>query len=182
MDFGISDLSDQPVRIEPLGFGSVVTVNTMEKMKQIIISSIHEYYVRLWAEKIVDFADDDYSKVESIYNFIVNHCRYLHDPVGLELLKTPKLSLQLIESGGSPAIDCDDATMLIGALIMSVGFLTLSGQYPLMKSILTFMGWHILKDQGIGNGWLPIDFVMAKKGGELGQEPPGITKIKDMEI
>ena len=170
---------NHPVRIESLGFGAVVTSNTMEKMRQIILASIRNYQVRLWAEKLIDFAPDDFSKVENIYNFIINNCRYVQDPVGLELLKTPPVSLQAIEVGGQPALDCDDATILIGSLVMSIGI-------PFALRAVSFnddefshvYGLAYIKDQG----WIATDFVVGKKGGYLGDEPTGITKIKDMEV
>lgn len=182
MYFSTSQLANQPVRIESLGFGAIVTSNTMDRMRRIVLASIHNYYVRLWAEKIIDFASEDYSKAENIYNFVVNNCRYVQDPVGLELLKTPVVSLQLIEVGGSPAVDCDDASILLASLAMSIGIpsaLRAVSSEP--RSFDEFSHVYVLfyiKDRG----WVPADFVVAKKGGYLGDEPEGITKIKDMEI
>ncbi len=179
MSPSFSQLANQPVRIGSLGMGPLVTINTMEKMKQIILASIHNYYVRLWAEKLIDFAGDDYDKVENIYNFVVNKCRYVQDPSGLELLKTPIVSLEIIEIGGSPALDCDDATILIGSLVMSIGI-------PFALRAVSFneddfshvYGLVYIKDRG----WVPVDFVVGKKGGYLGDEPEAITKIKDVEV
>lgn len=171
--------SNHPVRFESLGFGAIVTPNTMEKMKQIINASIRQFYVRQWAEKIIGFEEDDYSRAEAIFNFVVSHSRYIPDPVPFELLKTSIVSLQLIEVGSSPAIDCDDATILIGSLVESIGI-----PYALRAVALDngeyshVYGLCKIKDRG----WIPADFVVAKKGGEFGEEPPGITKIKDMEV
>jgi hypothetical protein len=169
----------QPVRIEPLGFGHIVTTNTMNRMRQIIIDSIHNYYVRMWAEKLIGYATDDYEKVESIYNFIVNHCRYVQDPIGLELLKTPIVSLETLEMYQSPAIDCDDGTILIGSLVMSIGV-------PYALRAVGFNNDDYSHVYGLvyfnDKGWVPVDFVVGKKGGVMGEEPKGITKIKDMEI
>ena len=179
MDQSIFQQANHPVRIESLGFGAIVTPNTMEKMRQIILASIRNYQVRLWAEKLIDFAPDDFEKAEKIYNFIVNNCRYVQDPVGLELLKTPPVSLQAIEVGGHPALDCDDATILIGSLIMSIGI-------PFALRAVSFnndefshvYGLVYIKDRG----WVATDFVVGKKGGYFGDEPQGITRIKDMEV
>jgi len=179
MNQSIFQQTNHPIRIESLGFGAIVTSNTMEKMRQIILASIRNYQVRLWAEKLIDFGPDDFSKAENIYNFIVNNCRYVQDPVGLELLKTPPVSLQTIEVGGHPALDCDDATILIGSLIMSIGI-------PFALRAVSFnddefshiYGLVYIKDRG----WVATDFVAGKKGGEIGDEPQGITRIKDMEV
>jgi hypothetical protein len=176
MNFSSSDFN-QPTRIEPLGFGSIVTPNTMKKMCQIIAESIHDYRVRVWAEKLVGYSSDDLSIAESIYYFIVNHCRYVKDPVGLEMLKFPMVSLQQIEVGGSPALDCDDATILIGSLLMSVGI-----RYALRAVSFNEEYSHVYGLAYLDKKWTPIDFVLGKKGGEFGLEPPGITRIKDMEV
>jgi len=171
--------ANQPVRFESLGFGGLVTSNTMDRMKQIIVNSLRSYYIRRWAEKIVDFAPDEYSKAETIYDFIVSKCRYIQDPVGLELLKTPQVSLQLIEVGDSPAIDCDDATILIGALVESIGL-------PYAIRAVSFNNDEFSHIYGlvkiIEKGWIPMDFVVGKKGGYMGDEPQGITRMKDMEV
>ena len=178
MPLSIFDQSNQPIRIEPLGFGAIVTPNTMEKMRQIILSSLREYYVRVWAEKIIEFASDDYSKVEKIYNFVVNNCRYVQDPVGLEFLKTPIVSLQAIESGIHPALDCDDATILIGSLIMSIGISYALRAIAFDEEYSHVYGLFYTNEKG----WTPIDFVVGKKGGFIGDEPEGVTMIKDLEV
>jgi len=167
-----------PVRIESLGFGAIVTPNTMEKMRQIILASIRNYQVRLWAERLIEFAPDDFSKSENIFNFIVNHCRYIQDPVGLEMLKTPIVSLQMIEVGGYPALDCDDATILIGSLVMSIGIPYALRAVAFDDEYSHVYGLIYIKDRG----WIAADFVIGKKGGYLGDEPEGKTKIKDMEV
>ena len=169
---------NHPVRIEHLGFGAIVTPNTMEKMRQIILASIRNYQVRIWAERIIEFAPDDFEKAEKIYNFIVNNCRYVQDPVGLEMLKTPIVSLQTIEVGGSPALDCDDATILIGSLVMSIGIPFALRAVAFNEEYSHVYGLVYIKDRG----WVASDFVIGKKGGYLGDEPTGITQIKDMEI
>jgi len=176
MNFSYSNF-DQPTRVESLGFGAVVTPNTMKKMSQIIIDSIHDYRVRVWAEKLIGYSSDDFSKAEEIFYFLVNHCRYVQDPVGLEMLKFPMVSLQQIEVGGCPALDCDDATILIGSLLMSVGI-----RYALRAVSFNEEYSHVYGLAYLNKKWTPIDFVLGKKGGEFGSEPPGVARIKDMIV
>lgn len=174
----LSQQANQPIAFGDLGFGAIVTSNTMEIMKQIIIASIHSYYVRKWAEKIVDFAEGDYSKCEAIFNFVVSNCRYVQDPVGIELLKTPIISLNLIETGDSPALDCDDAAILIGSLVESIGIPYALRAVSFNEDFSHVYGLCYIKDRG----WIPADFVVGKREGYFGDEPQGITKIKDMEV
>jgi hypothetical protein len=178
MDYPIFQQANHPIRFEDVGFGSIVTSNTMTLMRNIINASVRSYYVRRWAEKITEYADDDYSRAEAIFNFIVSNSRYVPDPVGLELLKSPEVSLQLIEVGNQPAMDCDDSAILMGALMMAVGIPYALRAVSFNEEYSHIYGLVKIKDRG----WIPIDFVVGKKGGEFGDEPEGIVAIKDMEV
>ena len=178
MDYPIFQQANHPIRFEDVGFGSIVTPNTMALMKNIINASVRSYYVRRWAEKITEYADDDYSRAEAIFNFIVSNSRYVPDPVGMELLKSPEVSLQLIEVGHQPAMDCDDSAILMGALAMAVGIPYALRAVSFNEEYSHVYGLVRIKERG----WIPIDFVVGKKGGNFGDEPEGIVAIKDMEV
>ncbi len=178
MDGSIFRQVNHPVEFKEVGFGSIVTPNTMILMKNIINASVRSYYVRRWAEKITEYTDDDYSRAEAIFNFVVSHCRYVPDPVGIELLKGPEVSLQLIEVGSQPALDCDDSTILIGAIAMAIGIPYALRAVSFNEEYSHVYGLVKIKDRG----WIPIDFVIGKEGGDFGDEPPGIVAIKDMEV
>ncbi len=179
MSWNISKQANQPVSIEFLGFGEEITPRTMNKMGSIINSSIRDYYVRRWAEKIIErTGEDDFSRASIIYDFLSNHTNYVKDPTGLELLKTPKVSLQLIEVGEIPGLDCDDLTILSLALLKSIGFrvgLRATGYRPDEKYTHVY-GMVLIKPYG----WVPFDLV---KNLGLGNEAPmNKTAQKDMEI
>lgn len=166
------------VQFEEVGFGSIVTPNTMSIMKRLIIDSTRNFAIRQWAEKITGYAGDDYEMAEAIFNFVVSHCRYVPDPVGMEMLKVPEIPIQVISVGDQPALDCDDATILIGALAMAVGIPYALRAVSFDDQFSHVYGLVKIKERG----WIPIDFVVGKRGGELGDEPQGIVAIKDMEI
>lgn len=171
-------MENYSVQFEEVGFGSIVTPNTMAIMRRIIIDSTRDYSIRQWAEKITGYAGDDYEMAEAIFNFVVSNCRYVPDPVGMELLRVPQIPLQIISVGDQPALDCDDATILIGALTMAVGIPYALRAVSFNEQFSHVYGLVNIKERG----WIPVDFVVGKHGGEFGEEPKNILAIKDMEI
>jgi len=178
MSWKISQQIRQPSKVEFLGFGDVITPRTMEKMKEIINESIRDYYVRRWAEKIIERAGQtDSGKLDAIYNFIYNQTNYVRDPFGLELLKTPQVSLQLIEIGEIPGLDCDDLAILSLSLLKSIGYpvaLRAAGFGPDDRYTHVYGLVRVPKV-----GWVPFDLV---RGVGLGNEPPGIKRVWDVEV
>lgn len=178
MDFSYN----QPVRIEHLGFGAIVTSNTMERMRQIILASIRNYQVRTWAEKITDYAGDEHSRAEAIWNFILNHTRFLPDPTNLEMIKTPPVFLQLWGAGSDRVPgDCDDLTILSLSLLESIGFRTALRAVSFDPDNSSDFS-HIYGLVYIDKQWTPFDLVAGMKGMDLGSEPPNIVSIRDMEV
>jgi hypothetical protein len=176
MRYNISSQTKYPTRIKQIGFGDAVTTNTMVMMKDIINLSLKNYYIRRWAEKIIDGITNDEDKVYTIYDFIYKNTKYLYDPYGLELLKSPEVALELIEVGEIPALDCDDLTILSLSLLKSVGFpvaLRTAG-YRLEEPYSHVYGLVMVKKK-----WIPIDLV---KGQGPGWEPPGKIMVRDMEV
>jgi transglutaminase-like putative cysteine protease len=169
----------QPVRFQSLGSGSEVTPRTMELMRKIINDSIRNYYVRRWAEKIIEKAgEDDLSKVQAVYDFLDSHTRYVKDPEGFELLKSPVVSLQLLDAGDIPALDCDDLVILSMSLLKSIGFRVgmRAVSYTPEKIYTHVYGLVYVKPYG----WIPFDLV---KHLGLGNEAPLIKyHYIDMEI
>lgn len=159
---------NRSVRIEGLGYGSEVTPKTLRIMSDMINQSIKNYYVRRWAEKIVErSAEDDLSKVLSVYHFLEKHTQYLKDPFGIELLKSPVVSLQLIEAGEIPSLDCDDLVILSLSLLKSIGFRVgmRAVSYTPEKVYTHVYGLVYVEPYG----WLPFDLV---KNLGVGNEAP----------
>lgn len=179
MSWRISQQVNHPVSIEFLGFGEEITPNTMNRMGSIINSSIRDYYVRRWAEKIIERTEeDDSSRAQVIYDFLSNHTNYVKDPTGLELLKTPKVSLTLIERGEIPGLDCDCLTILSMSLLKSIGFRVgmRAVGYNSDGKHTHIYGMVLIRPYG----WVPFDLV---KNLGLGNEAP-LRKFqqKDMEV
>ena len=63
-------------------------------------------------------AQDDAAEVEAIYCFVRDHIRYTKDVYNVETLATPDKTLQMRVG------DCDDMTVLLAAMLESVGYPT----------------------------------------------------------
>jgi len=146
-------------------------------MKRLINDAIRVFYVRRWAERIVQGLEDDLSRMQAIYDFILYHTHYNRDPYHLELLKTPQVSLQLIEVGEYPSLDCDDLTILSLSLLKSIGFkVALRATSYKPDHIFSHIYGLVHSKQ---YGWIPFDLV---RGIGLDREHPGATKIMDVEV
>jgi len=178
MRWNIRSQSNHPTRIEFLGYGEDALLNTLQKMKNIINSSVKNYYVRRWAEKISELGKDgEIDRVHSVYEFLRSRTRYLKDPYEIEMLKTPLVSLSLMESGETPALDCDDLTILSLSLLKSIG-------YPVKLRAVSYRPdrqlthvYGLVKVKP--HGWVVFDLVRPPG---LGIEHPGIMRRVDLEV
>ena len=179
---GLGTVSQQvvghPVRKMFLGYGDDAIRRTLELMSTIIKASSINYYVRRWAEKILQetSAKDDISRIGTITNYIRAHSRYVKDPQGTEFLKTPLVTLQLWEVGDYPLLDCDDYSILSLSLLKSIGFPVAlrATSYRSDGKFRHVYGLVKVKDQ-----WLPLD--LCRDYG-IGWEAEGTTRHMDYEV
>jgi hypothetical protein len=114
-----------PVQKLSIGFGDFASTKTMKIMKDIIIKSSENPYIRNWAESIVvSCPNDNMARAATLYNFLRSRTRYCRDMEKIEFIKTPPVSLQLLEVGGTPLLDCDDYTVLSLSLLSTLGYIT----------------------------------------------------------
>ena len=160
-----------------IGHGDEAIFNTLRLMKKIITESAGNYYVRRWAEKIVENYKDKLNQVKAVFNFVATSMSYLHDPQGLEMLKSPLVSLQLLEIGEKPLGDCDDLTILTLSLLKSIGF------YTKIKAVSTKSNKrfnHVYGQTKINNKWINLDLTRPEYG--FGWEFKKATRIAEVII
>lgn len=171
-----SQTKNQAVNKYFIGYGLDAIKNTMILMKNIINRSYQNYYLRRWAESITKEALTPLEKIEKIFTYIRQNTVYAKDPYGLEMLKSPIVTLQLWDIGEIPSLDCDDYTILSLSLLKSLGFkvaMRATSYRPDKKFT------HIYGLIYINKKWLPLD--LTKNYG-LGWEAPDITAKIDMEV
>ncbi len=99
--------------------------------------------------------------------------RFVPDPEGVELLKTPELMLEEVRRTGEASGDCDDAAILSAALALELGYqvrfivlgFKLGGDYG-----------HVYTDISSGGPWLELDVTAPA------QFPPGLRVHRRMTV
>lgn len=108
-------------------------------------------------------------QVRSIQLWVQQNIRYVQDPPDMELVQTPQ---KTVEYGAG---DCDDQSVLVAALLTSVG-------HPSQFMAMGFNGGplaHVVTRTKIGAQWVAVETI---KPFPLGYLPPGIsaTYIRDI--
>lgn len=87
------------------------------------LKSQQHYATRQLAEDICQgLQSKDYiSEALAIYYYVLANTRYMRDPRTIELVRAPYLIVEELRNGRKPALDCDDMTSLIIALLLSGG-------------------------------------------------------------
>jgi len=115
----------------------------------------------------------DLCEIEMIWNFIVENCRYVFDTTNVDVFSTAQATL---EAGGG---DCDDATVLFAALLMSVGFQVKARVISTPDSPDEWV--HIYPLVGLPKAgpkhWIPLDCTVT--GSQPGWEYDQIAKVRD---
>lgn len=101
-------------------------------------------------------------EVRALQTFVQNCIRYVRDPVNVELVQTPEVTLKL--STG----DCDDQSTLLAAMLDATG-------HPARFVAVGLDGMpfsHVLVETKIGESWVPAETIVKKP---LGWYPQGVT-------
>lgn len=90
---------------------------TIRKMAQLAKSGSHSYPIRNLATRITRDVPSKFPTAElgALYKWVRDNIRYRYDPLGLEWLQSPQRTV--LEGAG----DCDDMTILLGALAGALG-------------------------------------------------------------
>jgi hypothetical protein len=158
----------QPLYRVPLMGGDSGVAQTIDQMRSLVNEAITDPSVLRTAKDIVRSvpAFDDYSEAEALYNWVRSNIRFTKDPVDKETLYPPSEMLQ-IRSG-----DCDDISMLLGALLMAVG-------YPARLMTVAANGdefSHVYVEGQINGQWIPMD--PARSDSQFGVAPPSYTRAR----
>lgn len=96
---------------------------TIEVMGNAILDDAKHFETRQLAETVCEGLDSkDYtSEYVALYNFVLQHTRYMRDPRRTELVRAPYIIARMIMEGRRPSVDCDDLSTFIGALVLCVG-------------------------------------------------------------
>jgi len=134
------------------------TQKTVEHVQALIRAGAKDFYVRQKAIDILlekQVKPKDYlAEIKALFEWVQQHIRYTKDTFQVELLHSAKRMLEL------RAGDCDDMTILLGAMLEAIGHpvrLILSGPDPLKPDLFT----HIYLEVFHKGRWIPLDATMS---------------------
>jgi transglutaminase-like putative cysteine protease len=150
--------------------GYTGTRKTVDYIAQLVKSGAKDFIVRQKAiDVLIENAvppKDYFSEIGTLFEWVKNNVRYTRDIHRVELLHSARRMLEL------RAGDCDDMTILLSAMLKSVGHpvrLVLVGFNPKRKGLFT----HIYLEAFCKGKWISLDPTMNRP---MGWAPPAVTK------
>lgn len=150
--------------------GTTGTLRTAKIIAKLVQDGAKDFYVRQKAIEIFRIYDvkakNRMGEVGALFDFVKRNIRYTRDIFRVELLHSARRMLEL------RAGDCDDMTILLGAMLMSTGHpvrLVLAGFRPNRPHAYS----HIYPEVNVRGRWIAVDATMDKP---LGWAPPALWK------
>jgi hypothetical protein len=111
--------------IQKVGDGIVGNLDTVQVMKRMAREYSRHPIVKRLATNILhhqNIPSHHYLReAQAIGRFVQQHVRYVKDPVGTESLQAPDMMIRAMADAGYVMGDCDDMSLLIASLLMSIG-------------------------------------------------------------
>jgi transglutaminase-like putative cysteine protease len=158
------------IRVLRVPKGTPGTLVTARLIARLIRSGAKDFCVR---QKAIDIfrrygvpPKDRWGEVCAIFDWVRRNVRYTRDIFRVELLHSAR---RMIELGAG---DCDDMTILLGAMLLSTGHpvrLVLAGFRPSRPHHYT----HIYPEVNVRGCWFAIDATMPRP---IGWAPPALWK------
>lgn len=109
--------------VMPLSDGMAGTRETVMVMQRLALQGATQPRTREQVERIIRRAParDLVAEARAVEAWVRNHMRYTRDGLTAETVKTVDRMLNDIEKHGKALLDCDDASVLTAALLLSAG-------------------------------------------------------------
>jgi transglutaminase-like putative cysteine protease len=150
--------------------GNKGTLRTAKIIARLVQDGAKDFYVRQKAIEVFRANDvqakDRMGEVRALFDFVKRNIRYTRDIFRVELLHSARRMLEL------RAGDCDDMTILLGAMLLSTGHpvrLVLAGFRPNRPHAYS----HIYPEVNVLGRWMAVDATMDKP---IGWAPPALWK------
>jgi hypothetical protein len=158
----------------PLAGGDTGVEQTIDEMRALVDAALRDPSIIRLATDIVRSAPafDDHAEANALYEWVRHNIRFTKDPVNKEKLYPPAELLK-IRAG-----DCDDISMLLGALLMAVGYparlMTVAASPGAPQQ---FSHVYVEAEIPPGSGeWIPLD--PARYDSRFGVPPPAFTRAR----
>jgi len=150
--------------------GTKGTLRTAKIISKLVQDGAKDFYVRQKAIEVFRTYDvqakNRMGEVCALFDFVKRNIRYTRDIFRVELLHSARRMLEL------RAGDCDDMTILLGAMLLSTGHpvrLVLAGFKRERPHVYT----HIYPEVNVRGKWLAIDATVDRP---IGWAPPALWK------
>ena len=155
--------------------GIAGTDATVEEMNALVRAGLRNPLIRLTALKIIQsggIAARDFSgEINAVFNWVKRNIRFTKDPYRLEMVHAPDVILQL------KAGDCDDVSILLAALLQSLGHRT---RFKVIASMDPGTFNHVYTQVFHNGKWLSLDPTVSVS--TPGWESPRIYGSKTYEL
>src|SRR5262245_15951848 len=158
------------IRIYRVPKGTKGTLVTARIIARMIRDGAKDFYVRQKAIQIFRGygvrPKDQFGEVTALFDWVRRNIRYTRDIFRVELLHSARRMLEF------RAGDCDDMTILLGAMLLSTGYpvrLVLVGFQPQKPHVYS----HIYPEVNVVGRWIPVDGTMQHP---IGWAPPALWK------
>jgi transglutaminase-like putative cysteine protease len=150
------------IRVHRIPRGRQGTLATAVLMGRLIVEGARDFYVRQRAIQIFRRAGippkDRLGEVTAIFQWVKRNVRYTRDIFHTELLHSARRMLEVL------AGDCDDMTILIGAMLMSTGHpvrIVLAGYRPNKPHSYS----HVYPEAYVAGRWVALDATLDRPMG-----------------
>lgn len=158
------------IRVYRVPKGTAGTLVTARLIARLIRDGAKDFYVRQKAIQILRAygarPKERFAEICALFDWVRRNIRYTRDIFRVELLHSARRMLEL------RAGDCDDLTILLGAMLVSTGHpvrLVLAGFRPHKPHAYS----HIYPEVNVGGQWIAIDASMERP---IGWAPPALWK------
>lgn len=146
-------------------------VDGIRKTLKIMVQLARQYQkdmgvVQLSRDLTDPLPQKDFSgELEALQRFVRDCIRYVRDPEDVELVQTPKATLETARG------DCDDKATLLASLLKSIGFPTRFVAVGIAGGPYS----HVYVEARLGTRWIPLETIV--EGAEPGWSPPDKTRL-----
>lgn len=145
--------------LQDIPAGEAGTDATVRRMVELVKLSGRRPDLRLLALALLRNAKisgrDSYRAARAIFDFVKRRVRFVNDPVGLETVQQPEITLRLA------AGDCDDQAALVAALAQSIG---LPARFAVI-GVDPDSFRHVFTELLVNGSWLPVDTTSPREFG-----------------